>query len=148
MDERMKEDTRAEWRELGFFYDRNDNSKEWLFLGSRAGLFRFAALLRDYAGDSRNVMKSEHEHYGPYMYLEVMTWPEAGMDSHAIFGPLEELDRLASLVEERVAGLEPGRSARIREEFALTSAYSLVLELRDDAFDPASADASLIEGAG
>lgn len=73
------------------------------------------------------------------MYLEVMTWPNAGMDGHAIHGSLEDLERLAALVDEHVARLEPGHKARIREEFASTSEYSLVLELHDDSFDPASA---------
>jgi hypothetical protein len=143
MDERMKDITRAEWRELGFFYDRDDNAREWLIVGSRAGLRRFAARLRTYAASPKGAVASEHEHYGPYMYLEVMTWPEAGMDDHAIYGPAEELDRLASLVELRLAGLQPGNAARIREEFTPKSPYALVLALREDSFDPASADSSL-----
>jgi hypothetical protein len=78
MEQWVKDDTRREWRELGFFYDRDDVSKEWRLVGSREGLRHFAGLLRAYVADPRNEMKSEHEHYGPYMYLEVMTWPEAG----------------------------------------------------------------------
>jgi len=34
--------TRREWRELGFFYDRDDENKVWRLTGSRAGLLRFA----------------------------------------------------------------------------------------------------------
>jgi hypothetical protein len=143
MDERLKEQTRSEWRALGFFYDRDDNSKEWLLIGSRAGLLRFAALLRAYVADPRNEMKSEHEHYGPYMYLEVMTWPETGMDDHTIHGPLDQLQRLAILVDEKVSDLEPGTKARIRDEFAPGAEYSLVLDLRPDNFDPASTDTGL-----
>lgn len=148
MDERLKEQTRSEWRDLGFFYDRDENSQEWLLLGSRFGLGRFSELLRAYVADPRHEMKSEHEHYGPYMYLEVMTWPEAGMDGHAIHGPLNDLGRLAALVDEKVAKLEPRQRARIREEFASTSEYTLVMELRDDSFDPASLDGNLVEKAG
>ena len=148
MDEQLKDPTREEWRELGFFYDRDDSSKEWLVVGSRAGLGEFAKLLREYAADPRNEMKSEHEHYGPYMYLEVMTWPDAGMDGHAIHGSLDDLRRLATLVDDRTASLHLGGRARIREEFSTTSEYALVLELRDDNFDPASADGNLVEDAG
>lgn len=148
MDERMKEETRSEWRELGFFYDRDESSKEWLLVGSRAGLLRFSELLRAYVADSSNETKSEHEHYGPYMYLEVMTWPDAGMDGHSIHGSLKDLGRLARLVEEQLAGLTPGSRARIREEFASTAEYTLVMELRDDGFDPASADGNLVASAG
>jgi len=138
-----KERTRAEWRELGFFYDRDDGEKEWVLIGSRAGLRRFAGLLLDYVADLRNATKSEHEHYGPYMYLEVMTWPEAGMDDHSIHGSLADLKRLALLVEDRVARMEVTTATRIREEFAPDSPYSLVLQLRPDGFDPASQDSSL-----
>ncbi len=146
MDEWMKAETRSEWRELGFFYDRDKGSKEWLLVGSRSGLLRFAELLRAYVADSRNEMKSEHEHYGPYMYLEVMTWPDAGMDEHSIHGSLKDLGRLAELVEGQLGGLKVGSTARIREEFASTAEYTLVMELRDDDFDPASADGNLVAG--
>jgi hypothetical protein len=98
MDQRMKERTRAEWRELGFFYDLNHNSKEWLLMGSRAGLLRFSELLRAYATNPHREGTSEHDHYGPYMYLKVMTWPHAGIDANTIHGSLEDLGR------SRVAG--------------------------------------------
>jgi len=148
MEEWGKEQTRSEWRELGFFYDRLDTPKEWLVVGSRSGLLMFANLLRAYVADPRNVAKSEHEHYGPYMYLEVMTWPDAGFDAHAIHGPLEELTRLAMLVEAEVATLHPGARSRIRETFSPASEYALVLEMREDGFDPASADANVVGVAG
>ena len=143
MDERTKEATRSEWRELGFFYDCKESSKEWVLVGSRTGLLRFGELLRAYVANPRNEMESEHEHYGPYMYLEVMTRPDAGMDRHSIHGSLKDLGRLATLVEQQLASLRPGRSVRIREEFAPTAEYTLVLDLRDDRFDPASADGNL-----
>jgi hypothetical protein len=148
MDERQKEYVRFDWRELGFYYGSDELLKERRLVGSREGLLRFAALLRRYVADPRNAVKSEHEHYGPYMSLEVMTWPEAGMDDHAIQGPLTELERLAGLVERKLDGLQPGNEVRIREEFAPSAAYALVLELRDDGFDPSSMDGTLVEGAG
>jgi hypothetical protein len=148
VDESEKEYTRSDWRELGFYYDSDELLKERRLVGSRKGLLRFPALLRTYVADPRNAMKSEHEHYGPYMSLEVMTWPEAGMDDHAIQGPLTELERLAGLIERNVEGLQPGNEVRIREEFAPSAEYALVLELRDDSFDPASMDGTLVEGAG
>jgi hypothetical protein len=132
--------TRREWRELGFFYDRDDEAKVWRIVGSRSGLLQFRNALLKYVGDPRNAKKSEHEHYGPYLYLKIMTWPEAGFDNHAIRGQLSDFARLARLVEDKVAKTEPGLSARILEEFAEGSPYALVLEVREDDFDPASAD--------
>ena len=87
---------RQEWRELGFFYDVDDQARVWKLVGCRAGLLRFRDLLRSYAADPRNELKSEHWHYGPYGYLEVMTWPEARFDDHAIRGSLADIARLAT----------------------------------------------------
>ena len=148
MDARIQEATRAEWRELGFFYDRDDAKKEWVIVGSREGIGGFSRLLRAYIADPRNARPSEHEHCGPYMHLEVMTWTEAGMDRHSIHGPLAALERLAGLVDDQVAALTPGSLTRIREEFAPFSGYALVLDLRDDGFDPSTLDSNLRGGAG
>jgi hypothetical protein len=48
-------------------------------------------------------MKSEHEHHGPYMYLEVKTGPEPDMDDHGIHGDSDNPDMRLS---EWVATLE------------------------------------------
>ena len=139
---------RDDWRELGFFYDRDGQNRVWTFTSSRAGLLRFRDALLAYVADPRNTLKSEHEHYGPYSYLKIMTWPEAGFDDHAIRGPLADLGRLASLIEAKLAGARPGSAVRIREEFAEDSPYALLLDVREDGFDPASADSSLPAEAG
>lgn len=143
MRDELKTQTRADWRKLGFFYDCDDVAKEWIVVGSRLGLAAFSMLLREYVAEPKNAMQSEHEHYGPYMYLEVMTWTDAGMDGHSIHGTLLDLERLADLVDARVAVLRPGDRVRIREEYSATSEYGLVLALREDGFDPASLDGNL-----
>ena len=135
--------TRREWRELGFFYDRDDHTKVWKLTGSREGLLRFRDALLSYVANPRNAINSEHEHYGPYSYLEVMTWPEAEFDAHAIRGPVADLTRLAALIEAKLATARPGSTVRIQEEFAPESSYALVLDLREDGFDPAAADPML-----
>ena len=125
-----------EWRELGFFYDRNDETKVWRLVGSLSGLLRFRDVLLEYTGDPSNDYKSEHEHYDPY-YLEIMTWPEPGFDDHAIHGSLGDLKRLAAIVENRLALAQAGDSVCIRDA---NSSYALILEIREDDFDPAQAD--------
>jgi hypothetical protein len=90
--------------------------------------------------DPRNALESEHEHYGPYMYLKVMTWPEAGFDHNAIRGSLTDIARLAELVESKLASAQPGSAVRIHHEFAPDSPNALVLDVREDGFDPATAD--------
>jgi len=137
------EATRRGWRHLGFFYDFDEASREWRLTGSRLGLLRLRDLLLAYVADPRNRADSEHAHYGPYQYLEVMTWSEAAFDSHAIRGTLSDLERLAGIIESRVNQAAPGATIRIQEDFAARSLYSLVLVVREDDFDPATADSAL-----
>jgi hypothetical protein len=139
------ENTRKEWRELGFFYERDDEAKEWRLIGSRDGLMRFRDLLLVYAANPQNEQQSEHEHFGPYWSLEVMTWPEAGFDDHAIRGTLSDIRRLAGILEAKLTNAQSGSRLRIRDEFANSSPYALVLNVREDGFDPAAADARLSE---
>lgn len=139
----LNEKLRSEWRELGFYYESDDQTKEWHFIGSRTGLLRFRDLLLQYVTDPRNEMKSEHEHYGPYSYLEIMTWSEPGMDGHSIHGSLDDLRRLAEIVEQKLLGAQPGTIVRIAGEYTVAAEYTLILFVREDAFDPAAADPGL-----
>ena len=143
--ETLNEKLRSEWRELGFYYESDDQAKEWRLIGSRAGLLRFRDLLLQYVTDPRNEMKSEHEHYGPYSYLEIMTWSEPGMDGHSIHGSLDDLRRLAGIVEQKLLGAQPDATVRIADEYAEAAEYALILFVRKDAFDPAGADLGLAD---
>ena len=134
------EDIKRGWRELGFYCELDDEGKVWTLTGSRAGLLHFSDLLRGYIIDPANATDGERKHYGPYGSLEIMTFADAGLDGHAIRGSLTDLDRLASLVETNLAFAEAGSKVRIREEFAPDSRYALLLDVRADGFDPASAD--------
>jgi len=146
---RQKEEPRSEiteeqikqkWRELGFFCELDDQKRIWTLTGSRAGLLYFPDLLLGYVNDPQNALAGANKHYGPYGSLEVMTFPDAGFDANAIRGSLAALTHLAELVEVKLASAEPGSPILIREEFAPDSRYSLVLDVRADGFDPASAD--------
>lgn len=126
-----------EWRDLGFYCDHDTKEQQYRLVGSRAGLHKFCDLLRSYVADPRNEMQSEHEHYGPYG-LEVMTWPEAGIDDHAIYGPLPKLAELATIIEGRLAEATAGERLTIRDEFAANAEFCIVLDVREDGFDPAT----------
>jgi hypothetical protein len=138
--ELTNEDIKRGWRELGFFCELDDQNKLWTLTGSRAGLLHFPDLLRGYINDPQNASDGSQHHYGPYGSLDVMTWPDAGLDANAIRGSLTDLDRLASLVETHLTVAEPGVSIRVREEYAPESRYALLLDVRPDGFDPSSAD--------
>jgi hypothetical protein len=135
-----EEGIKQEWRKLGFYCEMDREKKLWTLTGSRAGLLYFPDLLLGYIADPTNGSDSAHQHYGPYGTLEVMTYPDAGFDSHSIRGSLVALTHLAELIEVKLATAEPGSPIRIREEFAADSPYTLVLDVRADGFDPSSAD--------
>ena len=134
------EATREEWRDLGLFHDRDDASNSWRIAGTVHGLRKFAGLVRDYASNPRNESLSEHEHFGPYMFLEIGTWSQPEITNHWIAGPLKDLSSLASLIES-VADTSPvGERVSLRRLFAAESPYDLIVEVKDDAFDPARED--------
>ncbi len=135
-DERIKQ----QWRELGFFCELDDQKRVWALTGSRAGLLYFPDLLLGYVADPQNASDGALKHYGPYGSLEIMTYPVAGFDGHAIRGSLTDLTRLAEIVEAKLATAEAGSPIQIRADYAPESPYTLLLDVRADGFDPASAD--------
>ena len=66
------------------------------------------------------------------------------MAPRAIRGSLTDLARLAKLIEVKFTAARSGSSVLIREEFAADSPYALVPDLREDGFDPATADPLLL----
>jgi hypothetical protein len=138
--ESIKEETRREWRELGFFYHRDDPCATWLIRGSRSGLLAFGHVLREYSNNPRNQQLAEHDHFGPYMYLKIGTWSAPDISEHWIAGTLDDLKRLSGLVEERVLKAKGGDRLSLRNAYAPNALYELTLEMSEDDFDPATAD--------
>ena len=137
----LSDDTiKREWRKLGFFCELDEQKKLWTLVGSRAGLLYFPDLLLGYVIDPTKAEDGANEHYGPYGSLQVMTWTDPGFSAHAIRGSLTDLARLADIVGAKLASAQPGEPIRIREEYAPDSPFSLLLDVRVDGFDPASAD--------
>ena len=143
----LDEQLRNEWRAQGFFYDRDDPSREWRLRGSRAGLLRFRDALVEYASKPGSTQISEHEHFWPYGYLTIMTWSSAGMDGTTIHGSVDELKGLAALIGASLDKASPGATVRICDEYVAGCEYSLVLSVQEDAFDPSTADPGLNVGA-
>lgn len=128
------------WRELGFFCGRNDAAKEWRIVGSVKGLRKFAAEIRMYASNPANDRLSEYTQFGPAMNLEVGTSHQTEITEQWIGGPLVELLRLATLIERSAQDNVVGKRIALRSNFSPMAPYELVLDVRDEAFDPASAD--------
>lgn len=131
----------GEWRELGFYYALDKKNKSWLIHGSKKGIKKFIDILNDYANDIRNQKISEHEHYGPYMYLEITTGDVPKITSHALEGPLEDIRKLAKVIHSKLESNE--KVIKIDKEYSDHNEYTLTLNLENDSFDPASLDKSL-----
>ena len=131
---------RQQWRKLGFYCELDDEKRVWKLTGSRAGLLYFPDLLLGYVNDPRHAADGAEERFGPYGSLEIMTYPDAAFAGNAIRGSLDDLTRLAELIEAKLATAEPGAPIQIREEYAPDSRYTLLLDVKPDGFDPASAE--------
>jgi len=132
--------TAREWRELGFFYDTDPAQKAWLFIGSRSGLLQFPRLLREYATNPRRGALSDHDHYGPYSHLTVITGRESFITPNDIRGTQPHIYRLADLIEKRLVPSTAGQSFKIDTEYSSQNEFHLHFDVREDGFDPASAD--------
>jgi hypothetical protein len=135
-----KDATRLAWRELGFFCGRDKAAKEWRIVGSVKGLRKFAAEIRSYASNPAYDRLSEYTHFGPAMNLEIGTSHQTEITEQWIGGPLVDLLRLATLIEQSAQANVIGKRIALRSNFSPMAPYELILDVRDDAFDPASAD--------
>ena len=97
-------------------------------------------ILKSYVDQPSNQPISEHEHYGPYGYLEIMTWQSAGIDAHSIHGKLSDLLRLSNLIGQKLKSASAGSAFEIGEEYAEGTRFKLRFEVRAQGFDPASVD--------
>jgi hypothetical protein len=139
---RVAEITRQEWRELGVHYSSDDNTKEWHLHGSKSGLIRFAKKLEWFARNQNRAL-SEHVHLGPHSYLTLTTWPEPRLDDRGIWGQPDDFDRLADIFVGVLDSSSPRQTHCIREQFASSAQYILVLHIEAESFDPASLDPQL-----
>jgi hypothetical protein len=140
--EATNEATRRAWRELGFFCGRDSAAKEWRIVGSVMGLRKFASDLRSYASNPAHDRLSEYTHFGPAMNLEIGTSHQTEITEQWIGGPLADLLRLATLIERSAQDNVVGKRIALRSNFSPMSPYELILDVRDEAFDPASADST------
>jgi len=138
--EKMDEATRQDWRDLGFFYDQDKDARCWRFIGSKSGLLNFSTILNDYIADERNAALSEHEHYGPYWYLKIITWNEAVISERDITGTLDDFRRLGEIVKQRLENALPNDTFEIDKEYAPNNEFKLRFEVREDGFDPSEED--------
>jgi hypothetical protein len=144
--EAQKAATCEEWRELGFHIVFDERSGMWMIDGDRSGLSSFVDLLRSYASDPRNALLSEHEHYGPYMSFKITTAESARVDSTSIYGTINDITRLALLVEANLMHSTVGDNLIIGSDYSSDS--GLRFHVHEDGFDPSSLDPMLWADSG
>ena len=145
MSKELKEITKQEWHELGFYYDKDNDKKLWVIIGDKKGILIFANMIEEYTNHPNNDKISEHDHYGPYAYLEIMTWDKPGMDEHAIHGTLADLKRLAYIIKNELEKYQPNSTFYIGTNYASDCKYKLAIEVKENNFNPARADTQLWE---
>jgi hypothetical protein len=136
--------TRTEWRELGFYYDFDERpfARQWRFFGSRAGLLNWALLLEKYAQHSAHAGLSEHKHYGPYWYLKVMTWNQAQITEQFWAGTLGDIARLATQLRIAFQSHQPGQTFLLTG-YGESNTVGVRFFVMADDFDPATLDEQL-----
>ena len=130
--------TGEEWRNLGFYHELDPERRVWRLRGSRSGLIGFARLVARYIETSAASGDSRPFPLGPYGDLQLRLWERPGIDDESIYGSPDDLRRLAQLVESRLADAPTGAEVLIGSEYAGDAECSLVFEVMDDDFDPAS----------
>jgi hypothetical protein len=137
---KKRETIQEQWRNLGFFYNKIDKEKVWFLAGSKEGLLKFYDILISYAGDPQYNEISAHEHYGPYMYLEIMTWEKPEINGHSIQGSKQDLRMLAELFVSKLRETSAGHHFIIGSDYAADNEYSILVEVKEEGFDPAMLD--------
>ena len=137
--EKIRQATIDEWRQLGFYYENDE--RKWTLAGSKSGLLNFCKLLEQYVQNPKNQMISEHEHYGPYMELKLVTWDKPMITKDAVYGRMDDFANLSKVIEEKIHG--ENALFVIDKEYSSENELILEFKVQEEGFDPASLDSSL-----
>jgi len=138
-----------EWRELGFYYnfDERPSVNQWRFFGSKQGLLKFVELLDNYVSNPTNDRLFEHEHYGPYMSLKIITLEdECVIHNNAIGGTIDDFKMLRNLLADKIEKCLPGQTFTIDKDFGENNTATTKFFIMADDFDPVSMDELITSG--
>jgi hypothetical protein len=145
MNTTLKNITKEDWRQLGYYYDRDDNNKKWILIGSPSGLSTLILFLKKYSKNISNQKKGEHDHLGPYSHLKIMTWEESGIYKDSINGTLDDFSRLAGIITEVAKESNIGKTIKIGTKYTTNIEYEIQIDVKEYGFDPALCDKQLWE---
>jgi hypothetical protein len=132
--------TKEEWNELGFYYDYDKETREWIVEGSNEGLLAFVRILREYAGKEANRKVGEHHHLGPYMYLTIVTAESPKITDYGIFGSSADLARLSDILAACLEGSKVGDTIKVDSKYSNTNEAVLIIKVKSNSFDPSEPD--------
>lgn len=133
---------KAEWKELGFYYDfeKTTDKPEWRFFGSKEGLTNIIGILDKYVTNPANNSISEHEHYGPHIYLKIMTWTSPTITDSYIAGTIEDLTILKSIIAEQLSKAAIGDTFYLGNYYGIDNTADAKFIVMKNDFDPSSMD--------
>ena len=137
-----------EWRNLGFYYDRDDriDVNQWRFYGSKKGLQNFVSLLEKYTNNPQNDIISEHDHFGPYSYLKIMTWDKPVITEDYIAGTFQDLKKLKQIINDKLSHSQPGQTFNIDKDYGIENTITAKFFVMSDDFDPYTMDELIVSG--
>ncbi len=137
--------TGEEWSVLGFYHELDAEHNRWRLIGSRTGLLTLARMIHKYASGPPTSGERPPLEIGPFQDLKIREWETPGIDDESIYGPLQDLRRLAELIETRLAGTSPHSQVTIGPDYVPTAEYALRFEVMEDTFNAAAAVPAPVE---
>lgn len=131
---------RQAWKELGFYYEYDDEKTEWHICGDRMGLEKFGRVIVAYCTSPENREVSEHMHLGPYQYLKIVTWSEPKITEQGLFGSLEDLERFTHILRTKLELTKANDMFVIDEDYSKENTSRMLVHIMEEGFDPSSMD--------
>lgn len=137
-----------DWRRLGFYYDFDERVavNQWDFTKAELASRHLYELVDEYISNPDNPVVSEHQRYGPYGYLKIMTWSEPKITNSCFAGTLNDLGNLSALVRTKITSSAPGETFGISDDFGTKNTATARFLVMEDAFDPPSIDELIVSG--
>jgi len=105
-------------------------------------LKKFVDILDKYVTNPVNEALSEHDHYGPYGYLKIMTWDKPIITENYIAGSLNDLNYLKNLLNKMLSEVAIGESFDVAEYYGSGNGAAAKFFVMPDPFDPVIMDKS------
>ncbi len=128
---------REAWKQAGFICWFDPLASTWRIAGSRESLRHFCEELRAHARSGEKHRRGRG--HGPFPFINEGTRERPRISREGIFGTPDDILRLADLIERDLPRSVPGETQLIEWQYAENSPAKLVIEVREDDFDPATA---------